>query len=238
MSLTDPIFRPYGCLGYQDVGRSVRLGAGWHHGEVSTHRLAALAAIAVSTALLAGCGGDSTDDGAAADSTSEPTTTQPPLVPGNEDKPDRYPDKEPDKVAEPTADVPEILDFDASLVSGADFSARDLAGTNTVFWFWAPWCTECAAAASEVQAAAEATPDVQFVGVAGLSSDLGAMQTFVDQYGLTFPNLSDTGGSVYTRFGITQQDTYVLVSAEGDTETVSSYSTDADIQQVVDDAFG
>jgi len=205
---------------------------------VSTHRLAALAAIVVTTALLAGCGSDSTDTGAAADSTSEPTTTQPPPVPGNEDKPDRDPDKDPDKVAEPTADVPEILDFDATLVSGADFDARGLAGSDTVFWFWAPWCTECAAAAPGVQAAADAIPDVRFVGVAGLSSDVGAMQTFVDQYGLSFPQLSDADGSVYTRFGITQQDTYVLVSAEGDTETVSSYSSDADLQQPVNDAFG
>lgn len=197
-----------------------------------------VAAIAAGAALLSGCGSGeaSTDTGAAADSTSEPTTTQPPPVPGNEDKPDRDPDK--DKVAEPTADVPEVLDFDATLVSGADFDARGLAGSDTVFWFWAPWCTECAAAASDVQAAADAIPDVRFVGVAGLSSDVGAMQTFVDQYGLSFPQVSDADGSVYTRFGITQQDTYVLVSAEGDTETVSSYSSDADLQQLVNDAFG
>ena len=215
-----------------EFSRPVRAWTGWHHGGVNTRRLATLAAIAATSALLAGCGGDSTDTGAAADSTSEPITTQPPPVSSNEDKPDN------DRVAEPTADVPEVLDFDATLVSGADFDVRGLAGNDTVFWFWAPWCTECAAAASEVQAAAEATPDVQFVGVAGLSSDVGAMQTFVDQYGLSFPSLSDADGSVYTRFGITQQDTYVLVSAEGNTETVSSYSSDADIQQVVDDAFG
>ncbi len=199
---------------------------------------ALIAAIAAGAAVLAGCSGEaSTDTRPAADSTSEePTTTQPPPVPGNEDKSDRDPDA--DKVAEPTADVPEILDFEATLVSGADFDARELAGSDTVFWFWAPWCTECAAAASEVQAAADAIPDVRFVGVAGLSSDVGAMQTFVDQYGLSFPQLSDADGSVYTRFGITQQDTYVLVSAEGDSETVGSYSSDADVQQLVNDAFG
>ena len=199
---------------------------------MSTHRrpAALLTSVAITAALLAGCGSGeaSTDTGAAADGTSEPTTTQPP--PGNEDKPD--------KVAELTADVPEILDFEATLVSGADFDARGLAGNDTVFWFWAPWCTECAAAASEVQAAADAIPDVRFVGVAGLSSDVGAMQTFVDQYGLSFPQLSDADGSVYTRFGITQQDTYVLVSAEGDSETVGSYSSDTDVQQLVNDAFG
>ncbi|MDQ3664336.1 MAG: redoxin domain-containing protein [Actinomycetota bacterium] len=207
---------------------------------MSTHRRPAglLASVAITAALLAGCGSGeaSTDTSAAADSTSEASTTQPPPVPGNEGKPDRDPDN--DKVAEPTADVPEILDFDATLVSGADFDARGLAGNDTVFWFWAPWCTECAAAAPEVQAAAEAIPDVRFVGVAGLSSDVGAMQTFVDQYGLSFPQLSDADGSVYTRFGITQQDTYVLVSAEGDSETVGSYSSDTDVQQLVNDAFG
>ncbi len=207
---------------------------------MSTHRrpAALLTSVAITAALLAGCGSGeaSTDTGAAADGTSEPTTTQPPPVLGNEDNSDQDPDA--DKVAEPSADVPEILDFEATLVSGADFDARELAGSDTVFWFWAPWCTECAAAASEVQAAADAIPDVRFVGVAGLSSDVGAMQTFVDQHGLTFPQLSDADGSVYTRFGVTQQDTYVLVSAEGDRETVGSYSSDADVQQLVNDAFG
>ncbi len=134
--------------------------------------------------------------------------------------------------------VPEVLRFEAEQVSGEAFDAADLAGTDTVLWFWAPWCTECAAAAPQVQAAAEAAPDIEFVGVAGLSSDVGDMQAFVDQHGLTFPQLADADGSIYTRFGITQQDVYVLVSEDGAVDRVDSYSGDVDLQQLVEDTFG
>lgn len=139
---------------------------------------------------------------------------------------------------EPAVEVPEVLDFEATQVSGAAFEGADLAGTDTVFWFWAPWCTECAAAAAGVQAAAEASGDVSFVGVAGLSSDDAAMQGFVDQHGLDFPQLSDTSGDLYARFGVTVQDTYVLVSADGAVETVEGYGGDVDPQQLVDETFG
>ena len=65
-----------------------------------------------------------------------------------------------------------------------------------------------------------------------------AIQDFVDRYGLGFTQLADLEGSVYTHFGITQQDTFVLVSADGDVETVDGYASDLDPQQLVADAFG
>lgn len=198
--------------------------------------------------LLSGCGGGG---GQAAAGPADPTMA-------TSDAPDARPDDPPDTPpgnrpggtdgghgdarggdsGPPSSPVPDVLDFSATQISGEDFDARELAGTDTVFWFWAPWCTECAAAAPQVQAAAEANPDVRFVGVAGLSSDVSSMQTFVADHGLTFPQLADADGAVYTRFGITQQDTYVLVSASGDVETVDAYSDDADAQELVDQAFG
>jgi len=133
--------------------------------------------------------------------------------------------------------VPDALDFSAVQVSGAAFHARELAGTDTVFWFWAPWCAECAAAAPDIEAAAAATPDVRFVGVAGLSSDVDAMEMFVDDHGLTFTQLADSNGSVYTRFGVAQQDTYVLMSADGDVETVPAYGDSVDLDALMADTF-
>ncbi|MBA2640150.1 MAG: redoxin domain-containing protein [Nocardioidaceae bacterium] len=215
------------------------------------HQLVITAGLIVSAAL-AGCGNDSGQPATAADvpsaasSAEQPATTDVPDQgdgSGDDDQgDDRGSDDDGDDGqgtddAEPTA-VPEVLDFEATEVSGEGFAGADLAGTDTVFWFWAPWCTECAAAAPGVQAAAEATGDVNFVGVAGLSSDVAAMEGFVDQHGLEFPQLADSDGSVYTRFGVTQQDTYVFVSAEGEVETISGYSTDEDPQAVVDEAFG
>lgn len=177
----------------------------------------------VAVLTLAGCGQQPEADDSTPPEASATQATDAPGTPGGGRQPPA---------------VPAVLDFDAAQVSGAPFDPRSLAGTDTVFWFWAPWCTECAAAAAGVQDAADANDNVTFVGVAGLSSDAADMQGFVDEHGLTFTQLADLDGGVYTHFGITQQDTYVLVSADGDVETIDGYGSDVDAQQLVDDAFG
>ncbi len=219
---------------------------------MSTPTAAAAALAAVF--LLAGCGGEaSAPAGDAAAAPSAESSAGPSDGRGDGSNDDRGAGTDREKGDDGTGDdetgsdagdetasatVPEALDFSATQVSGEDFDASELAGTDTVFWFWAPWCTECAAAAPEVQAAADAAPDVHFVGVAGLSSDVTGMENFVDTHGLDFPQIADADGGVYTRFGITQQDTYVLVSADGDVETVDAYGGDIDVQQLVSESFG
>jgi multidrug efflux pump subunit AcrA (membrane-fusion protein) len=42
----------------------------------------------------------------------------------------------PTTAASPT--VPAILDFEADLIGGGTFRGADLAGGDTLFWFWAP----------------------------------------------------------------------------------------------------
>ncbi len=138
----------------------------------------------------------------------------------------------------PTA-VPEALDFVAEDVDGQEFRAAELAGTATVLWFWAPWCTVCARSAAEVRAVAEANPDVRVIGVAGLASDRAAMQDFVqrnDVAGLT--HLADLDGSVYARFGISQQHSFVLVAADGKTTTQAAYSGQVALADLVAENFG
>ncbi len=191
----------------------------------------------VALLILAGCGDEPGSDNSTIQDASSPSAPDAPgTASGSGDGGGRGGEAAGD--GEEPEEVPEVLEFDAEEVSGEPFDPRSLAGTDTVFWFWAPWCTECAAAAPEVQEAAEANPGVGFVGVAGLSSDSAAIQDFVDRYGLGFTQLADLEGSVYTHFGITQQDTFVLVSADGDVETVDGYASDLDPQQLVADAFG
>jgi peroxiredoxin len=55
---------------------------------------------------------------------------------------------------------------------------------------------------------------VQFVGVAWYGDD-PSFQGFVDKYGLTFPQISDNGGSVFSRFGVPQQPAMALIDAAG-----------------------
>jgi peroxiredoxin len=60
---------------------------------------------------------------------------------------------------------------------------------------------------------------VDFVGVAWAGTD-AEFQTFIDRHGLTFPQISDTGGAVYERFGIPAQPAFVVVDAAGEVETL------------------
>jgi len=38
----------------------------------------------------------------------------------------------------PDQEVPEVLDFTATLSDGTTFVGADLAGRDVLFWFWAP----------------------------------------------------------------------------------------------------
>ena len=95
-------------------------------------RRLALAPACASLLVLAACGSDDSADpspadsvastevvgGAAATPTPDPATAENPAG-GDEN-------------------VPEILRFSAPAVGGGEIDAAALAGTPTVFWFWAP----------------------------------------------------------------------------------------------------
>lgn len=202
-------------------------------------RTALLAGAIVALLVLVGCGG--TDDTAGtvdtADAASDVASAPSAAAPDPDPQAGGQDNSGGNQGSEPEVAVPEALDFSATQVSGEGFDARELAGTDTVLWFWAPWCTECAAAAADIQATASATPDVTFVGVAGLSTDVDAMQGFIDQHGLGFTQLADTDGTLYTRFSVTQQDTFVLVDADGAVETVPAYGGATDLDALIADTF-
>lgn len=135
--------------------------------------------------------------------------------------------------------VPKELAFTATTVSGESFDGASLAGQDTVLWFWAPWCTVCARSAPTVRAAATELPDVRFVGVAGLSSDSNAMGDFVGRHKVgDLTHVADTGGDVYTRFGVTQQHTFVLIGADGSVTRHPAYGKDVDLAALVRSTFG
>lgn len=208
-----------------------------------------LAASAIALVLvLAGCGSSTSEqqattaDTAAASSEKQTPSSTDKGHPGPADDPAPRASQRSTPSAKPKQTdpaVPDQLDFTAAQVSGGQFDARGLAGQDVVLWFWAPWCTVCAGSAADVDAAVKAHPDVEFVGVAGSSSDLSSMQSFVDQHNLTtFPQLADTDGSLYTRFGVTQQHTFVLVSADGEAKTVPAYGGSVDLDATIAQQFG
>ncbi len=123
--------------------------------------------------------------------------------------------------ASPTASgaaaaVPPTLTFTARTVGGAEFNGATLAGRPTVLWFWAPWCSTCAGQAKGVKTTAEQlTGKVNVVGVGGLD-DEAAMRRFISQWKLdAVPHLSDQAGTVWKKFAVTSQSTFVLLDSRG-----------------------
>jgi thiol-disulfide isomerase/thioredoxin len=108
------------------------------------------------------------------------------------------------------------LTFTASTVDGEEFDAADVAGTPTVFWFWAPWCSTCVAEAPHVLDLVDAHgEELDVIGVASLGEP-AEMQDFIK---LTetpeLVHLNDEPGDVWRHFGITEQSTFALVDADG-----------------------
>lgn len=190
------------------------------------------AALGAAAVLVSGCSSapprDDTSASATSTSASSTADVAPPTGTGT-----------PDSTPTGFAAVPEALNFTAEDIAGEPFSGADVAGTDTVFWFWAPWCSVCARSAEGVRAAADQAEGVTFVGVAGLSADGDDMRQFVDRNGLDgFRHIADVDGSVYTRFGISQQHSFVLVDAEGSVESVTAYGRDLDLPELIDQTFG
>jgi thiol-disulfide isomerase/thioredoxin len=121
----------------------------------------------------------------------------------------------------PTAVADDRLQFAGTTLSGQPFNGSSLVGKPAVLWFWTPWCPFCNAEAPSVSAVAAANPAVTFVGVAA-RSDTGAMQNFVDTYGLGFTNLNDADGSIWARYGVPWQPAYVFYRPDGSSTFVNN----------------
>jgi thiol-disulfide isomerase/thioredoxin len=108
------------------------------------------------------------------------------------------------------------LTFTATTVDGEPFDAASLEGKPAVFWFWAPWCSTCAAEAPYVLDLAKQYGDrVNVVGVASLGQR-SEMAEFIERTGTSsLTHLNDEVGAVWQHFGITAQATFALVDSAG-----------------------
>lgn len=76
---------------------------------------------------------------------------------------------------------------------------------------------------------AAAHPGVSFVGVAG-QDQVPAMKEFVDKYKLQgFPELADTGGTVWAKFGVTRQPAFAFIRPDGSIDVVKGSLSEPDL---------
>ncbi|AEV86227.1 thiol-disulfide oxidoreductase [Actinoplanes sp. SE50] len=112
--------------------------------------------------------------------------------------------------------VPDTLRFSGTTLDGTKFDAAQLAGRPAVLWFWAPWCATCA---SEAQSVADFHDEyagrLTFLGIAGLGTAKAMRQFVADLDVGKVTHLNDPSGTIWSKFGIAQQSTYVLLDAAG-----------------------
>lgn len=87
-----------------------------------------------------------------------------------------------------------LEDMDGNFVSLSDFR-----GKKVFLNFWASWCPPCRVEMPHLQEFAEENEDVVVLGVNVTSSEssLDNVMGFVDEFGLTFPNLYGTDDITY-----------------------------------------
>lgn len=197
------------------------------------NRVLAACGLASAALVLAACG--ATGDEAEAESVAAPTATAsqtPQATPEPTAASEPTPAAEPTPTDEPVA-VPAALDFDAPTVDGGTFQGASLVGQDSVLYFWAPWCTVCRAEAPTLPTvASDFEGQATFYGVAGLSPDVAAMQAFVSDTGTeSLTHIADTGGEIYTGFGVTSQTTFAFVDDDGSIEIVRGPLDESELRE-------
>lgn len=99
-------------------------------------------------------------------------------------------------------------------LDGATLSSAELAGRPYVVNYWASWCVPCRAEAPHLQAFAErhANDGIAIVGIVW-NDDADQARRFREEFGLTFPQVTDPGNRTaldYGVFGVPE--TYVVDS--------------------------
>ncbi len=61
-------------------------------------------------------------------------------------------------------------------------------------------------------------------------------QGFVDEHGLTFPQIQDDPGEVFSRFDVAFQPAFVIVKTDGSTETVAGALDETLLDQILSEA--
>lgn len=186
--------------------------------------------------LLAACGDDPpTTDGSSTPSATSSTASSPSDEPSEASS--QEPSTEPADTGEGTAATPELLDFTATTVGGEAFDGASLAGSPTVLWFWAPWCPTCRGQIPQVQDLAQTYGDrVGVVGIGSLDSAEAIADFAGDADGVT--HLEDVDGELWTRFGVAEQSSFVVLDAAGEVVFEAGYGGSDDLGAEVDALLG
>jgi thiol-disulfide isomerase/thioredoxin len=111
---------------------------------------------------------------------------------------------------------PTALEFSAPDLDGQTVDAVSFEGSDTVLWFWAPWCTVCRAEApAVVEVAAGLDDEIEIVGVAGRGST-DEMRAFVsDTETNELRHVVDESGDIWSAFEVSTQPAFAFIDDDG-----------------------
>ena len=136
--------------------------------------------------------------------------------------------------ASPTTEPdPGPFDFTAQTLDGRTIEGESLKGKDVVLWFWAPWCPTCLVEGkNQVAPALDELPDgVEFIGIAGRSDDLAAMDEFVEWTSTGgVEHIVDSDGSIWEGFGVLLQPAFYFVNQDGRARRAGSGLTTDDLR--------
>jgi len=110
----------------------------------------------------------------------------------------------------------ESIDFELQDLSGVNRRLSDYRGKVVFLNFWATWCGPCRFEMPSMEKLYRHYKDegLEIVAV-NLQEDLGSVQRFVEEYGLSFPVLLDTTGRIGATYGARSIPTTYIVDREG-----------------------
>ena len=107
-------------------------------------------------------------------------------------------------------------DFVLTTYDGQRLQLSDFRGQVVLLNFWASWCPPCRVEAPVLQRAAERLDSAGLV-VIGIDvwDDAAQARAFLDEFGVTYPNVEDTTRSIPVEFGVTGLPETFVISRSG-----------------------
>jgi thiol-disulfide isomerase/thioredoxin len=113
----------------------------------------------------------------------------------------------------------------------------DLRGGPALINFWASWCDPCRKEAPELERLYRSLPDGAGLVAVDYTDQADGARAFIDEYGWTFPVLSDPNGVFGARYGFSGLPTTVAIDARGRiVETLRGPQSESDFRQALDAA--
>lgn len=133
----------------------------------------------------------------------------------------------------PPATVDEqAVDFTLMTLHDEVLSLSSFEGKRVMLNFWATWCGPCREEMPHMQKAYEQHSDAAIIAVNMTDQDYGKtrVQSFVEEYRLTFPVVLDEAGDVAKLYGVIAVPTTIFIDEQGRiTDRVSGPLTTAQI---------